>query len=114
MIDLLNFIFFQVAAEVFNAMRVKLIGDDEALLKDFEAFRSKLHGRFKYAKLFKDEAELKREQEEKLERKQQKQLQQSQESSNGGGAAWEVAAMVDDLTIGEGGNGGGGGAGGQK
>lgn len=102
---------FQVAAEVFNGVKSKLIddspeGDAAPLLKELEVLRGKLHGRFKYAKLFKDEAELQREQDEKRKQQQQKQDQQQlqgAEENNGpstGTSAGEVATMLDEMTIG--------------
>lgn len=70
----------------------------------FQIFRGKLHGRFKYAKLFKDAAELAREKEEKEKAKAKEEQQQSQaeENSNGQGQGQEVANMLDEMTIGGG------------
>lgn len=98
----------QVAAEVFNGVKSKLIDDASSsdatgLAQELEVLRAKLHDRFKYAKLFKDAAELQREQDEKAQKQQQKQQSQSQaaEENNGQAAAvGEVATTLDEMTIG--------------
>lgn len=102
------FVFSQVASEVFSAAKSKFIDGstaDGALLAEFEVLRGRLRDRFKYAKLFKDEAELQREQEEKRKQKQQFEQQQQQNQSQGGGGADEatadddVASKLDKITI---------------
>lgn len=106
-------------------MKSKFVGDegeeendgggsrDEAVLKEFNGFKRKLNERFKYAKIFKDEAVLQREQDEKRKEQEERLLEQSQravEENNGGGGGvggttTEMATMLDDLTIGGGGGG---------
>lgn len=81
---------------MFNGVKSKLIGDEAGLEKELEALRGKLHDRFRYAALFKDAAELQREQEEKRKQQQQRQLQQQE---NNAATTGEVVTKLSDLTI---------------
>lgn len=91
---------------MFIGVKSKIVDEssgEAALLKEQEALRVKLRDRFKYAKLFKDAAELQREQEEKRKQQQQQQLQSQGAEENGGTSntvAGEVATMLDEMTIG--------------
>lgn len=74
---------------------------DEALLKEFDGFKRKLNGQFKYAKIFKDEAVLQREQDEKRKQQEEKLQEQSQGEENNGG----MRSGLADLTLSESGAG---------
>lgn len=89
---------------MFNGVKSKLINGssgDPALAKEQEALRVKLHDRFKYATLFKDAAQLERDQEDKRKRKQADQLLSQQNSEENGATSnsGEVATMLDEMTL---------------
>lgn len=104
---------FQVATEVFSRLKSKFLDDgdagnsDEALEKEINGFKAKLNGHFKYAKIFKDEAELQREQdekrkqqEEKLQEENQGLMEENNEEGGGGGGPDSMTTLMYDLTIG--------------